>query len=116
MYSYKSTIKKNRYPYIGYLFQDMKDIATNFLRHIGNNIKKSRQEKKLSMQELGYKVGLSRMQVNRIEKGYNITLLTLFKFSLALNTSLSELLKFESKNKEEDLEWLVNNNKANKKR
>jgi len=68
------------------------------------------------MEQLGYDIGISRMQVNRIEKGYNITMTTLLKISIALGVSTSDLVKFDYKTKEEDLEWLVNNNKANKRK
>jgi transcriptional regulator with XRE-family HTH domain len=93
----------------------MNDVSKLFLNSVGKNIKKKRQQKGLSMQKLGYEVGLSRMQIHRIEKGYNITMITLLKISLALNASTAELTKFDFKTKKEDLEWLVNNNKANRK-
>lgn len=93
----------------------MQTISKRFLIRVGRNIRKIRQEKGLSMEQLGYDIGLSRMQVHRIEKGYNITMITLLKISIALGVSTSDIVKFDYKTKEEDLEWLVNNNKANRK-
>ncbi len=93
----------------------MQTISKRFLTRIGKNIRKERQEKGLSMEQMGYDIGLSRMQVHRIEKGYNITMTTLLKISLALGVSTSDLVRFDYKTKEEDLEWLVSNNKANRK-
>ncbi len=90
------------------------DISLVFLKSIGKNIAKKRKEKGFSMEKLGLEVGLSRMQINRIEKGYNITLVTILKLSIALSVKPEELLKFNMKTRKEDLEMLVNNNKANK--
>jgi len=94
----------------------IQNISERFLLRVGKNIRDRRREKGLSMEKLGWEIGLTRMQVNRIEKGYNITMVTLLKISLALGISTSDLVKFDYKTKEEDLEWLVNNNKANKKK
>lgn len=92
----------------------MENVSRLFLKRIGNNIRRKRRKKELTMQSLGYDIGLSAMQVHRIEKGYNITMITLLKISIALDTPMAELLIFRKTTKE-DLEWLVDNNKANRK-
>ncbi|HXD93855.1 MAG TPA: helix-turn-helix transcriptional regulator, partial [Bacteroidia bacterium] len=76
--------------------------------------KKKRKKKNLSLEDLGLEMGLTRMQVHRIEKGYNITMITLLKISIALEVKPEELTKFDGKFKKEDLEKLVNNNKTSK--
>jgi transcriptional regulator with XRE-family HTH domain len=91
-----------------------KDVSKLFLTQIGENIKKKRKKKDLSLEELGLEIGLTRMQVHRIEKGYNITATTILKLSMALEITPGELVKFDYKSKKEDLEKLVNNNKASK--
>lgn len=91
-----------------------KDISKAFLASIGENIKKRRKKNGLTMEQLGLEVGLTRMQVNRIEKGYNITMVTLLKLSIALDVKPEELVKSGFKYKKEDLDKLVNNNKASK--
>ncbi len=91
-----------------------KDISSKFLKQIGKNIKGLRREKKLSLEKLGLEVGLTRMQVHRIEGGYNITMQTLLKFALALKVSPDVLVKFGYKPKKDDLEKLLNNSKGNK--
>jgi transcriptional regulator with XRE-family HTH domain len=93
-----------------------KDVSKVFLTQIGENIKKKRKKKDLSLEELGLEMGLTRMQVHRIEKGYNITATTILKLSMALGVAPSEIVKFDYKFKKEDLEKLVNNNKASKKK
>lgn len=93
---------------------EVKDISKLFLTQIGENIKTKRKKNGLTLEQLGLEIGLTRMQVHRIEKGYNITILTLFKISLALSLKPQELIAFERKAKKEDLEGLVNNNKSNK--
>ncbi len=93
-----------------------KDVSKVFIAQIGENIRKKRKKKNLSLEELGLEMGLTRMQVHRIEKGYNITATTILKLSIALGVTPSELVKFDYKPKKEDLEKLVNNNKASKKK
>lgn len=91
------------------------DLFEALLTRIGENVKKKRKERNLSLEKLGLEIGLTRMQVHRIENGYNITIKTLLKLSLALNTKMEELIKFEQKFKKDDLEKLLNSNKLNKK-
>lgn len=59
-------------------------IERAFLSQVGRNIKRIRKSKKWSMEDLGLEVGLTRMHINRIEKGYNITLKTILKLAIAL--------------------------------
>lgn len=91
-----------------------KDISPVFLSVIGQNIARKRKERGMTMEQLGLEIGLTRMQVNRIEKGYNITMITLLKVALALSVKPEELVKFNNRLKPEDLEKLVNNNKASR--
>lgn len=98
------------------MMKEEKDVSSIFLLQVGENIKKKRKENKLSLEKLGLEVGLTRMQIHRIEKGYNITLKTLIKISLALNLKAEELVRFEHKVKKDDLEKLVNKNKSFKKK
>ncbi len=92
-----------------------KDLSADFLKNIGQNIQKRRKKKGYTLEKLGLEVGLTRMQVNRIENGYNITMKTLLKLSIALGVKPENLIKFVYRPKKEDLEGLVNNNKSNKK-
>ncbi|HRE74715.1 MAG TPA: helix-turn-helix transcriptional regulator [Flavobacteriales bacterium] len=89
-------------------------IKDKFLKEVGSNIKNLRKGSGLSMGKLGLEVGLSRMQISRIESGYNITLSTILKLAIALKVNPSELVNFSVKSKETDLEDLVNSNKASK--
>ena len=85
-----------------------------FLEAVGQNVKKGRFRKGWSQEKLGLEIGLTRMQVSRIEKGYNITLTTILKLSLALDVKPGNLLKIEFVKTEGVLEGLVENSKANK--
>lgn len=91
-----------------------KDISGDFYKEVGNNIKKLRSIKNLSLEKLGLEVGLTRMQMHRIESGYNITLKTILKLSIALETKPAVLIKTKTKFKREDLEKLVNTSKSAK--
>lgn len=93
-----------------------KDIFNNYLKEIGARVKKYRKAKNLSLEKLGLEIGLTRMQVHRIECGYNITLKTLLKLAIALETSPEKVLKSKHKFKKEDLEKLVNTSKATRKK
>lgn len=94
--------------------REEKDVSKAFLAKIGETVKKTRIERNLSLEELGLEVGLTRMQMHRIQKGYNITMTTLLKLSMALDVKPEDLVKFDHKFKKEDLERLVNVNKASK--
>ena len=85
------------------------DASTEFLRLIGENIKKKRIKKDWTQEELGLEIGLTRMKVSRIEKGYNITLTTLLKLALALDVKPENIIKVNFISKKEDLEGLVEN-------
>ena len=68
-----------------------KDVSKLFLAQIGENIRRKRKKKDLSLEELGLEIGLTRMQVHRIEKGYNITATTILKLSMALGIMYTQI-------------------------
>ncbi len=61
----------------------------------GNNLRKLRQAKKLSMEELSYEVDVDLSQIYRIEKGMvNPTLSTLNAIANALDITLKDLFDY----------------------
>ena len=56
---------------------------------IGEAIKKARQSKNLTQEELGAMIGVKKSQVSRIEKGGNITFATVAKIFRAMGISAS---------------------------
>ena len=61
----------------------------------GNNLRKLRQAKKLSMEDLSYEVDVDLSQIFRIEKGIiNPTLSTLHAIAKALDISLKDLFDY----------------------
>jgi transcriptional regulator with XRE-family HTH domain len=86
----------------------------SFYKEVGNNVKRHRVRKKMTLEDLGFAVGLDRMNISRIEKGLNITLATILKLSLALNVKPHVLLKVNSANQVFELDALVSQNKASK--
>ena len=67
-------------------------------RILGNRIRKLREERIISQQNLAEMCNIEKSNMARIEAGRtNPTLLTIYKISQALKASLSELLDFESK-------------------
>ena len=66
---------------------------------IGNNIRKLRNQKKISQQELADITNIAKSTVQRIESGkLNPTILMLNSISTSLNISITEIL-IENKNK-----------------
>ena len=64
------------------------------LQQIGNNIRKKRDAKGISQQELADNSDVAKSTIQRIEKGeMNPSVLTLIKISTALEIELVELLK-----------------------
>lgn len=90
------------------------DISKEFIKLVGANIKKERLKKSWSLEQLGLEVGLTRMQINRIEKGYNITLSTILKIALALEVKPYSIIKVKFDGGKEHLEGLVESSKSNK--
>jgi len=65
-----------------------------FCLQVGLKIKKQRQEKDLTQQDLAKKLGISQQIISRIEKGGNINLLTIKKIADILNKKL--LIEFNN--------------------
>lgn len=64
------------------------------------------EEKKTSFEKLAVEIGLNSGHIYRIEKGHNITLLTLFKLALALEITPEKLLKVKYSFHKEELAGL----------
>ncbi|HNO77016.1 MAG TPA: helix-turn-helix transcriptional regulator [Phycisphaerae bacterium] len=63
------------------------------LRHLGDFLRKTREELGWSQEDLAYESGLHRTYVGAVERGeYNLTLLTLRKITDALGISLSDAI------------------------
>ena len=72
----------------------MQQQGKEYLQLIGNNIRKRRNDKGISQQELADHANIAKSSVQRIEKGtMNPSILTLKNISVALDLDLSELIK-----------------------
>ncbi len=66
----------------------------DLLKTIGNNIRKFRNERKISQQELADVTNIAKSTVQRIESGkLNPTIIMLNNISLSLDIKLDELIK-----------------------
>ena len=66
------------------------------LKILGQNIKKFRNEKALSQEELAEKAGLCREYIARVETGVKrISLKKLFEIADILNVACSDLINFK---------------------
>lgn len=62
----------------------------------GDNVRKKRQERGISQQELANVADLHRTYIGMVERGErNITLINAHKIALSLNTTLKDLLKYD---------------------
>ena len=68
-----------------------------FLRILGENVRKLRKEKGLTIKQLAHQCDIEESNFIRLEKGRtNATSLTLLKVSRALNINLKDLLNFDT--------------------
>ena len=66
------------------------------LKAIGGNIRSLRQERKMSLKDLAYSIGMEASNLSVIENGKsNPQLLTYAKIAAALNITLQELFDFD---------------------
>ena len=67
------------------------------IQKFGNNLRRLREQKNLSQEELCYLANLSKNQIGNIERGeVNATISTVFALAKALHLDISELFRFES--------------------
>jgi transcriptional regulator with XRE-family HTH domain len=67
------------------------------LKNFGLNLKNLRKTKNLSQEELAHMCELDRTYISGIERGTrNLSLINIYKLSIALNISASQLLEFNS--------------------
>ena len=90
------------------------EISLEFMRLVGENIKKKRLKKGWTLEQLGLEIGLTKNKVHRIESGYNITLETILKIALALEVKPDTIIKVDFEGKKEHLEGLIESSKSNK--
>lgn len=62
-------------------------------KEIGENIKRERKNRGLTLEQLGEDVGWDKAQMQKVEKGRNITVLTLFKLAASLEADPAKLIK-----------------------
>jgi len=72
----------------------MEDTREIVLKRIGDNIKRLRIQKKLSLRELSYLCTIDNSKISKIESGlFNITIGTLLEMATALDVTTGDLLK-----------------------
>lgn len=89
-----------------------------YLAEIGSNIKAVRIKRGLSLEKLGFDIGLDKSNMFRIEKGQNITLVTLLKIAVILEVKPEQLIRVQNIPSAEaiDNETLVKQNEKNNKK
>lgn len=64
----------------------------DYLALFGAKVKKIREEKRMTLEELALEVGLSSKELHRIENGGRVTMELIFKLAASLGVDVSELL------------------------
>jgi len=88
-----------------------KELPHKLLILVGENIAKYRKKKKLSMEQLGLEIGLTRSHIHRIENGYNLTLITILKLAIVLNIKPNKIIDVDYKLNKDELIDLINTKK-----
>ena len=66
------------------------------LKNFGDNLRRLRKEKGLSIREMSYACSIDNSKIAKIEKGMiNITFTTLLQLATALETHASALMEYE---------------------
>jgi transcriptional regulator with XRE-family HTH domain len=78
---------------------------------VGEKVKLYRTKKQLTLQELGEDIGLDKGNTQRLEKGKNMTLLTLFKIAAILEVDTKDLLDFPLEFNIQDVEKFIQEKK-----
>lgn len=88
------------------LFNTLEVMAMEKKKHVGQIIKKLREQKKMSQRELSAATGLSNTAISYIEKGiYDIKMSNLAKIARALGITVEDIMKqVELENAEEEKE------------
>lgn len=85
---------------IKFLLPDFRNVINvrdkKYLKAFGNHLRKIRNKKQISQEELNFNAGVGKNQIGNIERGeINPTLSTLRAIAKALNISLKELLAIQ---------------------
>ena len=73
-----------------------------FLKELGLRVREQRLFKKLTQEELGFRVGNSGKQIGRVERGeHNVSTCMIYQISKALEIHIKELFDFELNDKPE---------------
>ncbi len=81
-----------------------KNQVNTFLQQIGDNIRKERIKKGYTLAGLGEDIGLDKSNMNKIEQGKNITLITLLKIAAFLEIHPTKLFSQTSEVTIQDVE------------
>lgn len=87
-----------------------------YFKNLGKLIAQFRKEKKFSLEELGFQIGLDRSAMHRVENGKPITVTTIIKLSLALDKKPKDFFDLDFDFKSHELGGLVKSKKSPKKK
>ena len=74
----------------------MQNILDNFLKEFGKNVKRERESRNLTLQDMEFHTGIDFSDFNKIEQGKtNITFRTLLKIAKGLKVHPRKLMDFK---------------------
>jgi transcriptional regulator with XRE-family HTH domain len=68
------------------------DPTKKFLEAVGDNIRYYRKKRGFTLEALGEDIGVDKARMHKIERGQNLTLLTLLRLSAFLEVTIAKLI------------------------
>jgi hypothetical protein len=85
------------------------DPTKKFLEAVGENIHYYRKKRGLTLEALGEDIGVDKARMHKIERGQNLTLITLLRLSTFLEVGISKIIDTDIDISCEDTERYVRN-------
>lgn len=91
-----------------------KEPITEYLTLMGDNIRRWRNKRGYTLEEVGQDIGLDKSNLHHIEQGKNITIITLLKLAAVLEIKPTDLLDIDASVTAEDAELFIRRKRARK--
>jgi transcriptional regulator with XRE-family HTH domain len=76
------------------------DVYDSYIKDLGDNIRRIRQDREITMESLAHDLNIEYRQIGRIERGeVSPTIVTLLRIAEGLSVDIQEFFKFEPSKK-----------------
>jgi DNA-binding Xre family transcriptional regulator len=111
---FATTLLSAHYAIFGLVMARKKEPVTEYLSLVGDNIRRWRNKRGYTLEEVGMDIGMDKSNLHHIEQGKNITLVTLLKLSAVLEVKPTDLLETNTTITAEDAELYARRKKSRK--